>query len=120
MKKPGINPEDWKAITMPFDTFVALANNTDYSTPVVGFTYGGMDVNWTAVPVPTRLLGQSHLLAYIYSFLSSDGWSGTCNYTTLTGRKGANDEMYTMNETYIPVVNSVDLPGVKSVFGVGR
>lgn len=82
VKKLGISADDWKAVAMPFDTFVALANNSHYSEPVPRFTYGGMDANWTAIPVPTKLMGQSHSLAYIFSFLTSDAWSGACNYMT--------------------------------------
>ncbi|KMQ93498.1 peroxidase 12 [Lasius niger] len=115
LQKPGINPNSWRALAMPLDTFVALANNSYYSNTPEDFTYGGLDVTWTAVPVPSRLLGQSHLVAYVMSFLSSDSWSGTVNYKTITHRKGPADKEYQMNETYIPVVNSVDIPGVKNV-----
>lgn len=115
LQKPGVNAASWKSVAMPLDTFVALANNSYYSHTPEDFTYGGLDVTWTAVPVPSRLLGQSHLLAYIMSFLSSDSWSGTVNYKTTTERKGPEAKDYLMNETYIPTVNSVDIPGVRNV-----
>ncbi|XP_011686539.1 PREDICTED: uncharacterized protein LOC105449216 [Wasmannia auropunctata] len=115
MQKPGVTPNAWKAIAMPLDTFVALENNSYYSTTPDGFTYGELDVNWTAVPVPSRLLRQSHLLAYLFSFLSSDAWSGTVTYGSVTTRDGPNGKVYKMVETYVPVVNSINVPGVRNV-----
>lgn len=84
LQKPGINLHKWNAVAMPLDIFVALANNSYYSDVVEGFTYGGLDVNWTAVP--SRLIGQSHILAYLFSFLSSDAWSGTVSYISFSVR----------------------------------
>jgi len=104
LQKPGVVPANWQAVAMPLDTFVALANNSYYPISVNGFTYGGLDVNWTAVPVPSRLIGQNHLLAYLFAFLSSDAWSGTTSYQVATTRKGPGDKTYNMTETYVPVV----------------
>lgn len=114
MQKPGTDANGWRAVAMPLDTFVALANNSYYPSTVNGFEYSGLDVTWTAVPVPSRLLGQSHLLAYLFSFLSSDAWSGTVFQSTTTTRSGV-DHNYRSNETYIPVINSIDIPGVRNV-----
>lgn len=100
---------------MPLDTFVALAINSYYPTTVPTFTYGGLDVTWTAIPVPSRLIGQSHPLAYIYTFLSSDTWSGTVTHRAVTTRRGPTGTTYTSNETYIPIINNIDIPGVKNV-----
>lgn len=115
LQKPGTDPDSWQTTAMPLDTCVALANNSYFSSTVPGFTYGGLDVTWTAVPVPSRLLGQTHLLAYVYSFLSSDAWSGTVSYRYSTTRLGPNKKIYRSNETYIPTVNSVDIPGPRNV-----
>lgn len=88
MQKPGTDPTSWKIVAMPLDTFVALANNSYYSSTAGEFTCGDLDVTWTAVPVPSRLLRQSHLVSYLYSFLSSDAWSGTVSYQAVTTRDG--------------------------------
>lgn len=114
-QKPHIVPEDWKIVAMPLDTFVALANNSYFATTPPDFSYSALDVSWTAVPVPSRLLGQSHLIAYIYSFLSSDAWSGTTSFKMTTKRDGPNNKKYSMSEYYLPVVNGVDIPGPKNV-----
>lgn len=111
--KPGPDPAQWQMTAMPLDTFVALANNSYYPSCVPGFTYSSLDVTWTAVPVPSRLLGQSHLLAYLYAFLTSDAWSGTVSYRTSTQRAGPDNNNYIANETYLPVINNTDIPGVK-------
>ncbi|KMQ91419.1 hypothetical protein RF55_8718 [Lasius niger] len=52
MQKPGTDPTSWKIVAMPLDTFVALANNSYYSSTAGEFTCGDLDVTWTAVPVP--------------------------------------------------------------------
>lgn len=115
LRKPGVIPANWRALAMPLDTFVALANNSYYPTTVDGFTYGGLDVNWTAVPVPSRLIGQSHLLPYIYSFLTSDAWTGTTSYGYANQHVGVGGKSYNTQETYMPSVNNIDIPGVKRV-----
>ncbi|KMQ84450.1 hypothetical protein RF55_17725 [Lasius niger] len=43
LQKPGTNADSWKIVAMPLDIFVALANNSYYSTVVPGFTYGGQN-----------------------------------------------------------------------------
>lgn len=117
LQKPGVVPDTWKAVAMPLDTFVALANNSYYSSPVPGFTYGGLDVNWTAVPVPSRLLGQSHLLAYLMSFLSSDSWSGTVSYLSSMRRTSPENPRNSYNtiDNLLPTINNIDVPGVRNV-----
>lgn len=112
LQKPGVAADTWKIIAMPLDTFVTVANNSCYATS--GFTYCDLDINWIAIPVPTRLIGQSHLLAYIYSFLSSDAWSGTASYMVVTDRIGPGGKAYTTVETLLPVVNGINVPGVRS------
>lgn len=114
LQKPGVVAASWNAVAMPLDSFVALANNVYYGTTPTGYTYGGLDVTWTAVPVPSRLLRQSHVVAYLFSFLDSECWSGTVNYRSVSRRQGSN-KPYRMCETYIPTVNSVSIPGVKNV-----
>lgn len=114
-QKPNTTPDDWKIVAMPLDTFVALANNSYFATTPANFSYNELDVTWTAVPIPSRLLGQSHLAAYLYSFLSSDAWSGTTSYKVITRRDGPDNKKYQMNEFYMPVINGVDIPGPKNI-----
>ncbi|BAU58961.1 capsid protein [Camponotus nipponicus virus] len=112
--KPGVVPQEWKIVAMPLDTFVALANNTYFASAAPGFSYTELDVSWTAVPFPSDIIGQTFAVPYIMSFLSSEAWSGTVNYHVNTTRQGPVHK-YGMAETYMPVVNNVDIPGVKKI-----
>ncbi|KAI4482526.1 hypothetical protein M0802_013630 [Mischocyttarus mexicanus] len=96
---------------MPLDTFTALANNSFYHATVDGFDYAGLDSDWVAVLVSSRMIGQSHLLAYITSWMSSELWAGTVNFRVSGTSRLDDSNNISVNNSYIPSVNSVHIPG---------
>lgn len=110
-KKLNVIKEPLLITAMPLDTFTALANNSFFATPVPGFSHAGLDNEWVAVPVRSQLIGQSHLLAYISAFLSSELWSGTVNYKYETSAALDAAQRVRSFGTTIPACNSVHIPG---------
>jgi len=91
-------------------TFVAICNNSHQTDAPESFSYEELDVTWTSVR--TQLLGQSHIIPYIFNFLSSKTWNGTVNYTRKTTRVGPANKVYTF-KMYLPTVNNTLIPGPK-------
>lgn len=113
-EKPNFNPGEYKIIAMPVDTFVAIANNSFFENAPTGFEYRSLDVDWVAVPVSSDMLGQQSLIPYVAAFLSSDLWSGTVNQHVEVEYEFGNVKRR-MDESWMPCVNSVNIPGVKRV-----
>lgn len=113
-EKPGVSSLKLDIIAMPIDTFVCVANNTHFEVFPRDFSYTMLDVEWIAVPVPTDLIGQTTLIPYIASFLSSELWSGTVNAHYTAGYvEGEDEKIY--RHTWLPACNNVHIPGVNRV-----
>lgn len=113
-EKPNFDAGAYKIIAMPIDTFVAVANNSFFENAPNGFDYKSLDVDWVGVPISSDLLGQQTLIPYIAAFLTSDLWAGTVNqHINVTYE--SNNKTYRYDETWMPCVNSVNIPGVKRV-----
>lgn len=117
-RTPGWVREDWVATAVPIDIFVSICNNSFQGLCPDGFEYDSLDISWTAVPIKSNILGQSHLVPFAFSFMSSEAWNGTTNYYRTTQRLGPDNVQYNMIESYLPVANNIYVPGVKRVMFV--
>ncbi|KAK1137400.1 hypothetical protein K0M31_001911 [Melipona bicolor] len=97
------------------DIFTSLCSNSRVVSKL--FSYSDIDINWTAVPVSNEMIDKSCLIPYIASFMTSDIWSGTVNHLIQTGRPSP-DELLVYNETLMPCINNIDVPGVNRVMRV--
>lgn len=72
--KPTFNFDQCLMSATTADVFTALCNNSCVANEF--FLYSDIDINWTAVSVFNEMKGQSYLISYIASFMTSDIWNG--------------------------------------------
>ncbi|BAR72204.1 capsid protein [Camponotus yamaokai virus] len=111
-EKPGFDAGEYQVIAMPIDVFIALANNSCFENAPHGFEYKDLDIGWTAVPVSSDIANFDTLIPYLAAFLTSDLWSGTVNQHYSIEYQSDNIRRR-FDETWMPCVNSVNIPGQK-------